>query len=189
MSVLFLACCLVGLLLAVYAMLYGVERRRVSASPAPPHEATGSYDPAIEPSPVFNLQVVAALVVAFGLTGYLLTRFTALGVLQRTAIAGLLAAVSAGGAVLLIARWAIPGARDEAVDERFLLQGHPARVTQAIAGEQAGEIAYVADGRRHTVAARSLDGEALTVDTDVAIERVEDGVAYVEQWARVEERL
>lgn len=189
MSVLFLACCLVGLLLAVYAMLHGVERRRAVAAPVPPHEAAGTYDAAAEPSPVFNLQVAAALVVAFGVSGYLLTRFTALGALPRTAIAGLLAAVSAAAAVLLIARWAIPGAREEAVDERYLLQGHPAQVTRAISPDGTGEIAYVADGRRYAVAARSLDDDALARDTEVAIERVEDGVAYVERWTRVEERL
>jgi hypothetical protein len=75
------------------------------------------------------------------------------------------------------------------VDERYLLQGHPARVTRAITADGAGEIAYVADGRRYAVVARSLEGDALAQDTEVAIERVEDGVAYVERWTRVEERL
>ena len=189
MPAVFLVCLVVGLLLAVYAMLYGVERRRVPASPLPPHEASAAYDSAAEPSPVFNLQVASALVATFGVTGYLLTRFTTLGVLPRAAIAGAVAAASAAGAMTLLARWVIPGARREVVDERYVLQGHPACVTRAMGAENAGQIVYEADGRRHRIAARSWDGEPLEPGVEVAIERVEDGVAYVERWARVEERL
>jgi membrane protein implicated in regulation of membrane protease activity len=74
-------------------------------------------------------------------------------------------------------------------DARYLLQGHPATVTAAIDRAGEGEIAYEADGRRWTVRARSWDGAPLVAGTDVAIERVEGGVAYVEGWAEVETRL
>ena len=189
MPALFLTCLVVGLLLAVYAMLYGVERRRVPASTLAPHEASGAHDPAAEPSPVFNLQVVSAFVAAFGVAGYLLTRFTELGALSRAGIAAAAGAASAAGAMVVLARWVIPGARREVVDERYLLQGHPATVTRSVGAENAGEIAYEADGRRYVIAALSWDGGALEVGVEVAIERVEHGVAYVERWARVEERL
>jgi membrane protein implicated in regulation of membrane protease activity len=69
------------------------------------------------------------------------------------------------------------------------MQGHPAAVTRAIPEGGEGEIAYEADGRRWTVAARSWDGAAIEAGAEVAIERVEGGVAYVEQWALVEARL
>jgi hypothetical protein len=106
-------------------------------------------------------------------------------VLLALLIAGAGVALSAG----LLAGWVLPSARREAVDERYLLQGHPARVSAAIPSDGVGEIEYEADGRRYTVRARSWDGAAMTAGTDVAIDRVEDGVAYVEEWAVVETRL
>jgi hypothetical protein len=79
------------------------------------------------------------------------------------------------------------------VDDRYLLQGHPARVTAAIPGAghggAGGEIEYESDGRRYVLRARSWDDSAIAAGAEVAIERVEDGVAYVEQWAVVETRL
>jgi membrane protein implicated in regulation of membrane protease activity len=74
-------------------------------------------------------------------------------------------------------------------DDRYLLQGHPASVTRGIPADGEGEIVYEADGRSWTVRARSWDGAPIGAGTEVAIERVEDGVAYVEAWAEVEARL
>ena len=181
---------LAGLVLAVYVMLHGVERRGAPSS-VPPHEAKGEYDPSTEPSVVLNAQNVAAFVTAFGACGYLLTRFASLGAAAVVGIALVVGAAVAVGSASLLAAWVIPGARHEHVDERYLLQGHPARVTRPIveSGAQAGEITYEVDGRAFTVPARSWDGASLDVGADVAIERVEGGIAYVEQWAQVEARL
>ena len=190
MSAVFLACFLAGLVLGVYVMLHGVEREPPPRpGELPPHQATGAHDPTTEPSVLLNRQNVSALVGTFGAAGYLLQRFTTLGtpavVGIALAIAGAALALSAG----LLAGWALPGARREAVDDRYLLQGHPARVTVPIPAGGDGEIEYEADGRRYTVRARSWDGAAIAIGADVAIERVEDGVAFVEQWAQVETRL
>ena len=190
MSALFLACFVVGLVLAVYVMLHGVERD-VETRAVAPHEATGAHDPSTEPSVLFNAQNAAAFLCAFGAAGYLLTRFTSLGV---AAVVGLALVVAAAGVALstgVLAGWVLPGARRETVDERYLLQGHPARVIAAIpgGGQGAGEIEYESDGRRYRLRARSWDDTPIPADADVAIERVEEGVAYVEQWAVVETRL
>jgi membrane protein implicated in regulation of membrane protease activity len=188
MSALFLACFVVGLVLAVYAMLHGVERR-VPASPVAPHEATGAWDAAAAPSPLLNVQSIGAFVAGFGVAGYLLARFTELPPL---AAVGLALLVGAAGVVLsatLIARWVIPGARSEAVDDRYLLQGHPASGTRPIERAAEGEIAYEADDRRYVVRARSWDDEPIAAGAEVVIERVEGGVAYVERWAQVEQRI
>jgi len=40
-----------------------------------------------------------------------------------------------------------------------------------------------------TIRARSIDGSGIPSGTEVAIERLEEGVAYVELWSHVEERL
>ena len=190
MSALFLACFVLGLVLAVYVMLHGVERD-TDAGATPPHEASGAHDPSTEPSVLFNGQNAAAFLCAFGAAGYLLTRFTTLG---AVAIGGLSLLVAAAGVALsagLLAGWVLPGARRETVDDRYLLQGHPARVTAAIpgGGQGVGEIEYESDGRRYVLSARSWDDAPIAAGSEVAIERVEDGVAYVEEWAVVETRL
>lgn len=188
MSVVFVVCFVVGLVLAVYVMLHGVERRG-APSAVPPHEARSGYDPSTEPSAMLNAQNAAAFVVAFGACGYLLTRFTSLGTGTTLALATVAGVGIATASASLLAAWVIPGARSEAIDERYLLQGHPAQVTRPIGKDGDGEIVYEVDGRRFAVVARSWDGEPIDDGTDVAIERVEGGIAYVERWAQVEARL
>ena len=188
MSVVFLACFVLGLVLGVYVMLHGVEREP-RGQDTPPHEARGAHDPATEPSVLFNAQNAAAFSAAFGAGGYLLARFSSLGTPLVVALAVLMGAAGVALSAGVLAGWVLPSARRETVDERYLLQGHPARVTASIPADGVGEIEYEADGRRYVVRARSWDGAALSAGTDVAIERVEGGVAYVEQWAAVETRL
>ena len=176
---LFLGSFLLGLVLAVFAMLHGVDRR----------SARLPFNVVVEPSATLNLPLLAAFAALFGAIGYLLSRYTALGVVPRLLIAAVAGAAAALGVLALIHRWAIPSARQDTVDERYLLQGHPARVTAAIGPDLPGSIVYEIDGIRHAVRAMSLDGSAVDVETDVVIERVEDGLAYVESWDRVEQRL
>ena len=88
-----------------------------------------------------------------------------------------------------MARWATQAAKQDVVDERYLLQGHPAEVVAAIASSATGEIAYVVGGKRYAASAQSLDGTPVAVGTEVVIDRVENGVAYVEPWVQVEQRL
>jgi len=188
MVVAFALCFLAGLLLSVYVMLHGVER-----GPAPsvraPHEATGAHDPRTEPRPLVNRQNVAAFLTLFGAAGYLLLRRSPLGAPAVLALAALAGAVGFVLSGMLLNAWALPSARREVVDDRYLMQGHPATVTQAIPAGGEGEIAYEVDGQRWTVAARSWDEGAIERGAEVAIERVEGGVAFVEQWAQVEARL
>jgi hypothetical protein len=188
MSVVFVLCFAVGVVLAVYVMLHGVERPTAPSGVAP-HEARGEHDPASEPSPVLNAQNAAALLAGFGACGYLLVRFTTLGPIATVGIAMVAAVAMAAASASLIAAWVIPGARREEVDERYLLQGHPAEVTTPIGDRVDGEIVYEVDGRRFAIPARSWDGATIDAGADVAIERVEAGVAYVERWAQVEARL
>lgn len=188
MLVAFALCFLAGLLLSVYVMLHGVERGPAPSARAP-HEATGAHDPRTEPRPLVNRQNVAACLTVFGAAGYLLLRFSPLGSLAVLALAALAGAAAFGLSGVLLNAWALPSARREVVDDRYLMQGHPATVTQAIPAGGDGEIAYESDGRRWMVTARSWDGAAIERGAEVAIDRVEGGVAFVEQWAQVEARL
>lgn len=177
MQILFVATSLAGIALAVYWMLAGVERG-ASLEGMPP-ERTSLTTPSL-----------AGLATCFGVTGYLLTRYTTLGAASRAGLAALVAAAGVAGAVALVTKWAVPSAQRDTVDERYLLQGHLARVTRAIDGPSAaGQIFYELDGTRHAAGALSVDGQPVPAETEVVIERIENGVAYVEPWVRVEERL
>jgi membrane protein implicated in regulation of membrane protease activity len=180
MSPLFLTTFLLGLVLTVLAMIHGVQRGEVPSFPTPSE---------IErPTARLNWPAFAAFGTAFGAVGYPLTRSTSLHHTPLLLIAGAAGTLAALGALTLVARWAIPSAMKDEVDERFIYMGHIARVTKPIS-DAAGEIRFVVDGVPHALHARTLDGTAVTSDTDVVIERVEDGTAYVEPWATVEKRI
>lgn len=178
---LFLGLFLSGLVLAVGAMLFGVERKRQSATGAPTIGAR------------LTVPNVAAFATVSGAVGYLLHRYSSLGTAAVLVIAAIGGALGVVGAVLLVARWALPAVASEVVDERYVLQGHPARVTRIIAdaagAPSAYEISYEEGGATHVLRAHSLEGTALAAGSEVVIERVENGAAYVEAWSVVERRL
>jgi hypothetical protein len=188
----FLALFVIGLLLGVRIMLLGVERpaRTItrSARSTPPRAST---EPAQRPAPRFalDLPTVAGFATASGATGYLLARYAPISPVVDAVIAAVAGAAGAIGAVTLVAAWAIPSAKAEVVDERYVFQGAFARVTGVTDRGTMGTIVYDGDGTTRTSAAKGLDGSPLEVGAEVVIERIEDGVAYVEPWARVEARL
>lgn len=187
---LFIGSFAVGLVLGVFQMLFGVERRSgprpVADSGSIPHSLAHAHQ---EISARISLPSAAAFLAFFGLTGYLLTRFTGLGPLTRIALAAIAGGVGIAGVLALIKAWAVPSARREVVDERFVLMGHLATVTTAIGGDLPGDIEYEVDGTRYSARAWSVDRKPVGVGSEVVIERVEDGYAYVETWAHVEKRL
>jgi hypothetical protein len=170
----FAALFLLGLVLGVRAMLQGVER---------PGKSSGS------PRFAINGPMVAGFAAVCGATGYLLTRYTRLSTPIDLVIALPAGVLGALGALSLVAAWAIPAAQAEVVDERFTLQGAFARVVAAAEGGATGTIRYEVDGVAQTSPASPLDNSRLEVGADVVIERIENGVAFVEPWARVEARL
>jgi hypothetical protein len=62
-------------------------------------------------------------------------------------------------------------------------------VTQPIGTAAPGEISYQHEGAWHRARARSLDGQPIETGTEIAIERIEDGVAWVERWSTIERQL
>jgi hypothetical protein len=181
MHPIFLASFLLGLLLGVFAMLHGVER--------PPRGDARWAAADATPVARLNLPALAGFATAFGATGYLLLRYSTLSTVPVLVLAAAAGALGALGAVALVAKWAVPGAANDVEDPRYVLQGHLARVTSAIDGGGLGEIAYVVDGVRYVTPAASLDGGPVAADAEVVIERIEEGVAHVERWAVVEQRL
>ena len=178
---------LTGLVLGVAAMLYGTQRRVRTA--IAPHERQSEHDPAAEPSPVFNLASVAAFTFGFGLTAYLGSRYADWHIAAEVAAAGAAGALSMTLQSVLIARWAIPGARAEHPDARYLLQGTICRITRDVPEHGEGAMRYELDDHAYELPARGMDGQGFAAGSEVVIDRVEDGVAFVESWAVVEQRL
>jgi membrane protein implicated in regulation of membrane protease activity len=174
MSTIYLISFCLGLLLGVRIMFFGAERRRAPTDGMPLRRS----EPAI-----------AAFLVMFGVAGYLLTRPGRLSPAY-----GLLAALALGALwALVVTRLAIATARvqpeHDPDDPRYVLQGHVATVTQSIPANGEGTITYGELAERRSLRARSIDSQGIDEGVEVCIERVEEGVAFVELWALVEARL
>lgn len=184
MTALFLAAFIVGLVVAVRVMLYGIERTTV-----PPGQVfhVGDARPA-RPKLRLSIPVLGAFALVFGVVGYLLLRNGAAGP-RAVAIAfavGLVAAIAAAwGSVA----WARVVPEHDVDDPRYVLQGHLAHVTRRIEDGVDGEIAFEVGTERRVVRARALESGSMDVGTEVVIERIENDVAWVEPWVEVERRL
>jgi membrane protein implicated in regulation of membrane protease activity len=185
MPLFYLTVFLIGLVLVVYAMIRGVER--VGSGQSPELDALGR--PIGAPRMSLAAPRLGVFATVFGITGYLMSRYADVAVLVQAAIAIIAALLGTVVATRAVARWARQAAQEDAVDERYLLQGHPALVVTAIAPSAPGEISYAVGGKRFAATAESLDGTPVAVGTEVVIDRVENGVAFVEPWVQVEQRL
>jgi membrane protein implicated in regulation of membrane protease activity len=175
MIVAYLGALILGLALGVAIMLYGIERRRTTATV--PSEKT------IRPW----LPLVAAFAVAFALVGYSLSKVLSPG-------GALIAALVTGVAAAALTRWLVAKSAAMTVehdvdDERYVLQGHVARVVSSIATGSEGRISLDLGHESRTLRARSLDDAPVDEGTEVVIERIEGDLAYVEPWIQVEQRL
>ena len=154
-------------------MLHGVEYTRPKRDRAP--------------SPFFNLPSYAAFGFAFGAVGYSLSRRTSLPNWAILLIAVIAGSLAVAGMVTLLATWAL---RDAAVvSDDHEIQGQLAVVTRDIESDGSGEISYEAFGKTVKVPARAISGNDLATGSEVVIDRIENGVAMVEEWAVVEQRI
>jgi membrane protein implicated in regulation of membrane protease activity len=174
-NLIFLASFIAGLLLGVRLMFYGAERRRKAAVGTLPLRRS-------EPAAVGFLFM-------FGVVGYLLTRNG-----SGSGALALMFAAPAGALFAAVVTWlAIQTARvqpeHDPEDPRYVLQGRVGVVTVSIPIGGEGMIRYEEKGSAPVVAARNVDGGAIDEGEEVCIERVEDGVAHVELWRLVEQRL
>ena len=125
----------------------------------------------------------------FGIVGYPLARYSTLHSAAILLISAGAAAGASAGMLGIIAGWAVPSASREVKDARYELQGHFARVSQAIAEHGVGEISYEEKGASHRRRAVSLDGRAIESGAEVVIERIEEDIAHVERWSKIAKQL
>jgi hypothetical protein len=173
-KVFYLLVFLVGLALAVHVMLHGVERWKRRRSQ--------------KPSAVLNPPTVAALAMGVGASGYLLSSRTTLSAFAVVLIAVLIGGAALAGTIVLMAKWALRGSVPSHSDEDEI-NGQVATVTRDITAEAPGEITWYAWNRKHVLPARAISEVEITAGTEVVIDVVEDGVARVELWSVVEQRL
>ncbi len=167
----------IGLLIAVYAMLHGTVR-------------SGNEPGAMRfPMAGFNTPVIGAALIAFGAVGYLTTKYSQFDTIAI--IIGALAAAAAGwiAMTVLMAKWALRGSLNDPHEEIEELQGTVATVTRAISSTEPGEISYSFRGSPARIAARSIGRDSVPLGTEVVIDRIDNGVADVELWSIVEQRL
>jgi membrane protein implicated in regulation of membrane protease activity len=164
-----------GLLAAVWVMMYGVER---------PREAHPRGERSFRVSP----PIAIAFSIAFGALGTMLAR-RGVSTAATLAIAAGLGVVLSVFAARLVSRWWKVTPEHDVDDERYILQGHVARVTKPIREGVEGEVAFEIEGDHRVLRARSFDDGALAAGTEVVIERIENDIAYVEAWMEVEKRL
>jgi membrane protein implicated in regulation of membrane protease activity len=170
----YLVSLIAGLLLAVRLMFFGAERLR----PVPGALPLRRSEPAI-----------VAFLVVFGLTGYLLSRYARLDGVSVVSLAAAFGVVCAAVATRLAIATARIVPEHDPDDPRYALQGHVGVVTVDIPANGEGSIRYEDKGSVHAVRARDIGNGALHAGQEVCIERIDDGVAYVELWALVEQRL
>ncbi len=165
---------LIGLALSVHVMLHGVERWKRRRSQ--------------KPSAVLNPPTVAALAMGLGASGYLLSSRTALSTFPVLLISIVIGGAALAGMIVLMAKWALRGALP-AHSEEDDINGQVATVTRDITAENPGEITWYAWDRKHVLPARAISDSKITAGAEVVIDVVEDGVARVELWSVVEQRL
>jgi membrane protein implicated in regulation of membrane protease activity len=175
MIALYIASFIAGLLIAVAIMLFGIERRPRSGT----LDSGGSTRGWIP--------LVAAFAVGFGVAGYSFSRtLSPAGALVASFLVGL---ATAGLVRWLVAKSASMPVEHDVDDERYVLQGHVARVVSSIEAGREGRISFDFGNESRTLRARSLDDVAVDEGTEVVIERIEGDLAYVEPWLQVEQRL
>lgn len=174
LSIIFLVAFIASLVLAVIAMLHGVEYTRPKSTRAP--------------SPFFNLPSYAAFGFGFGVVGYLVATRTRLAAWAVVLIAAVVGALAVSGMVTLLATWALRGAAASMGDDHEI-QGQLAVVTRDIHSNNSGEITYQAFGKQIKVPALAISAKRLPAGAEVVIDRIENGVAMVEEWAVVEQRI
>lgn len=132
-----------------------------------------------------NLYGLLIFLLVFGLLGYLLhnsANLPAVATLAVALVAGLLAAMLVG---TLLARLFLLNEPPVMTHESSQLEGRLGSVSMAIRAGGIGEVIYQSvSGTRHSVGARSADGEAIPAGAEVVVLSYHDGIASVQPWER-----
>lgn len=181
----YLICFLVGFALSVLSLFAGGAHLHIphlnlgdlhlhGPDVHAPHVGAGDV-------PVFNLGTIAAFLVWFGGTGYLLVRFSSLWVFFSLGIA---AAAGLGGAavVFLFLAKVLMRKEEDLNPADYDMVGVLGHLSIPIRKGGTGEIVFTQAGTRHCAGARSEDGSEIAKGAEVVVTRYERGIAYVQRW-------
>ena len=129
----------------------------------------------------FNLFTLAAFLMWFGGSGYLLERLTPLVLFMVLALATPLGFLGAAIVSWCLAR--VMAASDQPLDPAdYDMTGALGRLSTKLRPGGTGEMIFAQEGIRRGVAVRSESGEPIDQGTEVVVTRYEGGIAYVRTW-------
>ena len=132
-----------------------------------------------------NLYGILVFLLIFGVLGYLLRNFGALPTVVTLLLALVVGLVCSGATSMLLARLFLLETPRSLTRESSRMEGRLAEVSIAVRAGGIGEVIYQGEaGGRHSIGARSSDGEPIPTGTSVVILDYEDGIARVQPWDR-----
>jgi membrane protein implicated in regulation of membrane protease activity len=130
-----------------------------------------------------NLNGALIFLLVFGVLGYLLHNGQGASLLTVVVVAAFVGALAAIGVNAALTRIFITSQAGELPADSSRLEGRLASVSIAIRAQGLGEVVYSGEaGARHSIGARSSDGDAISVGTQVVIVATEQGLATVQPW-------
>ncbi len=175
-SAFFLGCLVFGFMLSATSFLAGSLHVHFHGHHTGGH--TGSK---------LNFATIAAFITWFGGMGYVLTKFTGIGLLL--VLTGALLAGLAGAAIILwfIAKVLSPG--DLPLDPAdYNMIGALGTVSSPVLPNGTGEMIFLQQGRRTGIPIRSELGHPIAAGKEVVVTRYENGIAYVRGWEEMNAR-
>ena len=183
----FLGCFVIGFLLSVLSVAFGVVDAHVHF-PWETHVHTGGFHGAHAHAvgPV-NFATITAFAAWFGGAGYLLTTEFRWLVLPAVGASFLVGLLGAGLVFLLMAKvlWS-PNENMQSAD--YHMTGVLGRLSQPIREGGIGELIYSHGGARKSCGARSADGGAIEKGAEVVVTDYERGIAMVKRYTDLAER-
>jgi len=128
-----------------------------------------------------NFGTVAAFLVWFGATGFILEHYSSVWTLLAFGAAVVAGLVGAALVFLFLAKFLIrPGEELDPAD--YQMEGVLGMVSSRIWPGGTGEILFSQAGTRRAVGARSETGEVIPAGVEVVVTKYEDGIAWVRRW-------
>jgi hypothetical protein len=133
---------------------------------------------------LLNPATLAAFLAWFGGVGYLLTRYSALGLTLALGVS-IFGGVAGAGAIYLFLGHVLMSEEENLDPADYVMTGVLGQTSVPIREGGTGEIIYSQAGTRHTCGARTEDGSAIAKGVEIVVTRYEHGIAYVRTWEQM----
>lgn len=131
--------------------------------------------------PFFNFGTIAAFLVWFGGTGYLLLHVYSVWFVVALAVASISGVGASSMVFWFLAK--VLMRREAALDPAdYDMVGVLGKLSNSIRAGGTGELIYSQEGTRRVTGARSDDGTPIAKGAEVVVTRYEKGIAYVKAW-------